>query len=119
MQIALACQPTLDETLRVDINISATLGISAVQAKRKLARYFMDNVSMFIGPEEPILLFADKNQIYWRFPVSICIGRLGKLGQLGTVDVDARNGEILLTESYLAEIKNTIFPCHSFVATRL
>ncbi len=116
MQVALAYPPTLDETLRVDINISTTLGISAIQSKRKLERYFMDNVSMFIGPEETILLFADKNQIYWRFPVSIRIGRLGKLGQLGTVNVDARNGEILLTESYLAEIKSNPGPLANTIA---
>mgnify|MGYP003400116677 CR=1 FL=1 len=104
MLVALTHPSNTEDSLHLDISISTTLGISANQARRKLVRYFMDNVSMFIGPEQPMLVITDQSHFYWRFPISIRMGQLGRLGQVGQVDVDAQNGEILLDESHLKEI---------------
>lgn len=51
------------ENLQLELNISTTLGISASQAKRKVARFFMDEVSMFIGPDPPLLVINKDEQI--------------------------------------------------------
>jgi hypothetical protein len=95
-----------DETqLRLDINLSVRLGITAKQAKRKLTRFFMDEVSLLIGPEAPSLVFTNENDICWRFPVTLSMGQQGVVGQVGQVDVNAKTGELLLNDTLIEEIK--------------
>ena len=83
---------TLDEdNLQLDVNFSVTIGITAEQAKRKLTHFLMDEVSLLISPQAPLLVVADKNAILWRFPIIFSMGHRGKLGQVGEIDVDACN----------------------------
>lgn len=104
MTIALT-EPVQDNTLQLDIHISTTLGISASEAKRKLTRYLMDNVSMFLTPQRPLLIVTDANVITWRFAILFAMGPQGILGQVGEIDVDAHNGEILLNSALQKEIE--------------
>jgi hypothetical protein len=97
---------TLDEdNLQLDVNFSVTIGITAEQAKRKLTHFLMDEVSLLISPQAPLLVIADKNAIFWRFPIIFSMGHRGKLGQVGEIDVDACNGELLITHDLVEEIK--------------
>ena len=96
-----------DETqLRLDINLSVRLGITAKQAKRKLTRFFMDEVSLLIGPEIPSLVLVNENDVCWRFPMTLTMGRQGVVGQVGVVDVNAKTGELLIAPSLIEEIKH-------------
>jgi hypothetical protein len=103
MVIALT-QPQETEDLQLEVNISTTLGITAEQARRKVTRFLMDNVSMFLSPQEPMLVVTALEQIHWRFPISLSMGRQGNLGQVGEINVDAHTGELLLDEVILTEI---------------
>lgn len=105
MVIAFTPSTQDEENLQLEVNISTTLGITAGQAKRKLTRYFMDNVSLFITPQSPLLVVVNPEKISWRFPVFFAMGHHGRLGQVGEVDVDAHSGEILLNDVLLEEIK--------------
>jgi hypothetical protein len=97
---------TLQEnSLQLDLKVSTRLGISAIQAKRKLARFLIDEISLFVGPEDPILVLADKRKILWRFPIELTLGRQGWLGQVGTVDIDAQSGDLLINDELLMELK--------------
>ena len=105
MIIALDPIATNSETMRLEVNISTTLNVTSEQAKRKLTRYFMDNVSMFITPQSPLLVIVNENEIFWRFPLALAMGQQGFLGTVGLVDVDALSGELVLFEDLLEEIK--------------
>jgi hypothetical protein len=94
-----------EDDLHVDLHVSLKLGITAKQAKRKLSRFLLDEVSLFIGPEEPILVVADGPAVFWRFPLQFAMAKCGRLGQVGSIDVDAQSGELLLTDEQLMEIK--------------
>ena len=94
-----------EENLRLEVNISTTLGITAGQARRKLTRYLMDNLSLFITPASPLLVVMSPEKILWRFPIVLAMGHHGQLGQVGEVDVDAHSGEILLSDILLEEIR--------------
>ena len=94
-----------EESLQLDIQLSITLGITAEQARRKLTRFLIDEVSLLIHPQAPLLVLAAANSIFWRFPLLFSMGPRGQLGQVGQVDVDAQTGEILLDDHILAEIK--------------
>ena len=105
MIIALNPTTANSKTMRLEVNISTTLNVTSEQAKRKLTRYFMDKVSMFITPQPPLLVIVNENEIFWRFPVALAMGQQGFLGIVGQVDVDALNGELMLFDDLLEEIK--------------
>jgi hypothetical protein len=96
---------SLDEdNLQLEVKLSVTLGLTAEQARRKVIRFFMDEVSLLIHPQTPLLVVADQDKIFWRFPLVFSMGLRGKLGQVGEVDVDAQSGKLLLNDGLLREI---------------
>jgi hypothetical protein len=105
MIIALDPITANNETMHLQVNISTTLNITAEQARRKLTRFFMDEVSMFITPQSPLLVIVNENQIFWRFPLALVMGKQGLLGLVGQVDVSALSGELILNVKLLEEIK--------------
>ena len=90
-----------DET---DLNLSIKLGITASDAKRKVSHYFMDEISLLIGPEEPTLVILSRDDVVWRFPIMLTMGGQGSLGEVGQVDVDARTGGFSPSAKQIAEI---------------
>lgn len=104
MVIALT-QPQETENLQLEVNISTTLGITAEQARRKVTRFLMDNVSMFLSPSSPLLVVKTQEQIWWRFPIGLNLGQHGYLGQVGEINVDAYTGELLLDDDSLERIE--------------
>lgn len=109
------------DSLQLDVKFSVTLGITAEQAKRKLTRFLMDEVSLLIHPYGPLLVVVNQNAIFWRFPLIFSMGLRGKLGQVGEIDVDARSGDLLFNDTLLTEIKahahilaqSTAFPANN------
>jgi hypothetical protein len=95
-----------DDGLQLDLHLSLRLGISAKQAKRKLSRFLLDEVSLFIGPEDPLLVLTAGSSAVWRFPVEFSMAKQGRVGQVGTIDIDTQTGDLLVTEEQLLEIKS-------------
>jgi len=95
-----------EDGLQLSLRLSLQLGITAKQAKRQLSRFLLDEVSLFIGPEEPLLVLVEPSKIIWRFPLQFSMAKCGCLGQVGMVDIDAQNGELLVTDDQLLEIKS-------------
>lgn len=93
-----------EDNLQLEIQLSLTLGVTAKQAKRRLSRFLLDEVSLFVGPEEPILV-VDGTTVFWRFPLQLTMAKCGRLGPVGSIDVDAESGELQITDEQLMEIK--------------
>ncbi len=82
------------------LDLSVEWQISAEQARRKVARYFAEQVSTSIGPRAPgMLVICDPGNIVWRFAIDFGIGRVGNLGTIGEVDVDAITGDLRLSRN--------------------
>lgn len=105
MIIALDPIATNTETMHLEVKISATLNVASEQAKRLLTRYLMDEVSIFVTPQTPLLVIANENEIYWRFSLALVMGKQGFFGLVGQVDVNALSGELMLNEKLLEEIR--------------
>jgi hypothetical protein len=105
--MAVALIPSIEEkeNLHLEWNISTTLKVSAPKAKRKVTRFFIDEVSLFVGPKSPFLVVTKGDQIFWHFPIHLSLGRYGDLGLVGEVDVDAYSGKLLVTDETIEEIK--------------
>lgn len=77
--------------------------VSANEARRKVVRFLLDEVSYLLRPEQPILVKMDR--LVWRVPVALTYPSQGIVGQVGHIDVDAENGQLLFTSEAIAEIK--------------
>lgn len=88
--------------IKIDIDIE--LLVSPAQARRRVTSYLIDHVSDHLGGDKPILV-VDEKQVWWRVPVVLFLTSLGRVGQVGAIDVDSRTGDLVITEKLLEEIK--------------
>jgi hypothetical protein len=91
--------------VRVDIRIEADLNVSAFVARRKVTGYVLDHVSDHMAGDEPSLV-VDGERFLWRVPVYLAVLPQGRLGQVGTIDVDAQNGQLLVTKELIEEMRS-------------
>jgi hypothetical protein len=89
---------SVSETVPIDLrfHVIATLNVDAVTARRQVNRQVVVELGTGLIAQVPELVIGDTN-IVWRVPIVLSLPDLGDLGQVGTVDVDAETGEILMT----------------------
>ena len=88
----------------VNVHIQTELNVSAFMARQKVTGYVLDHVSDHMGGDEPSLVI-DGEQFLWRVPVRLSVLPHGWLGQVGTVDVDAHTGQLLVTQALVEEMQ--------------
>ncbi len=89
----------------VDVRVQAELNVSAFVARQKVTGYVLDHVSDHMGGDEPSLVI-DGERFLWRVPVYLSVLPHGRLGQVGTVDVDAQTGQLLVTKELIEELQH-------------
>jgi hypothetical protein len=91
MEILLA-HPTLPEQGTVEINISRTfvINVPAEEARRQVNRWLFTEVSCMMGAEAPQLVIGER--VVWRVPAVLTASHIGRVGLVGTVDVDVQTG---------------------------
>lgn len=104
MQVELDAMPApaLAE-IEIDIKVRAQNRISATVAQRRVSRLVLDRVSNLMCGNPPTLLVADR--LRWRVPVWLGFPKLGLIGKVGEIDVDADTGEMLFDETMLEEMR--------------
>jgi hypothetical protein len=84
----------------IQIHVSVTLNITPFVARQKVGGLVLSEVGTGIGADEPTLVLSNR-RVVWRVPVFLALPGLGRLGQVGEVDVDAQTGEVLADRSAL------------------
>ncbi len=77
--------------------------ITAEEARRKVNRFLLDNVSYLMGAARPTL--AETDRLVWRVPVVLTYPDKGAVGEIGVIDVDAEQGDVLTTPETIPEIQ--------------
>lgn len=77
----------------VKVNLSFEIKVTAEEARRKVNRWLLNEVSYMIGAEPPTLVVAART--VWRVPAWIGFPSVGRVGTIGTVDVDVETGEMI------------------------
>ena len=90
--------------VRVDIRIQADLNVSAFVARQKVTGYVLDNISDHMATDEPGLV-VEGERFLWRVPVTLAVLPHGRLGQVGTIDVDAQSGQLQITSLLIEDIR--------------
>ena len=104
MSVIFQTRDTSQGQVRVDIRIMAELNVSAFMARQKVTGYVLDRVSDHMAGDEPSLV-VDGERFLWRVPVYLAVLPHGRLGQVGTIDVDAQTGQLLVTNRLIEEMQ--------------
>jgi hypothetical protein len=90
--------------LKISLDISAQINISADDARRKVNGFLLNNVSyLIVGGKFPELVIGER--IVWRVGVNHSLPGFGEIGRIGIVDVDAETGDIVpVTPQYIEEM---------------
>lgn len=87
----------------VTIHISSKLNITAFSARQKVAGLALSRIGTGIGADEPELLVS-RSRLLWRVPLFLCLPQLGRLGDIGAIDIDAQTGEVLADETSIENL---------------
>ena len=90
--------------LLVNIQLSATVNVTAFSARQKVTGFVADEISTQMHGGEPVLVMGE--QICWRVPVILSLPPSGDRGEVGVIDVDVETGQLLLSSSLIQEIEN-------------
>ena len=93
--------PTLTSS-RVDItvHVSATLNVTGYTARQKVSGVALTKIGTGIGAGEPELVMS-RERLLWRVPLFLALPELGRLGDVGVIDVDAQTGELLADDEMI------------------
>jgi hypothetical protein len=90
----------------VTIHVSAKVNITPFVARQKVNGLVIDHLGPGLISESPALVASNK-RLVWRVPVVLTLPHRGRLGQVGTIDVDVQTGELLADDLLLANIAQT------------
>jgi hypothetical protein len=87
---------TIPEKGTVELNVqrSFEIKVTAEEARRQVNRWLHEHVTMLIGAEPPTLVVGE--QVVWRVPAVFRVPDLGRVGLVGTIDVEVSSGVMTL-----------------------
>jgi hypothetical protein len=80
----------------------ATVTIDATTARRRVTAWLVSEVANMLVGDTPQLIIDQRT--LWRVPVLLTSSRVGTVGQVGTVDVDATTGEVFVNPELKKQI---------------
>jgi len=80
--------------IHLSFHVVATLNMTAEEARHQVNCQVVTELGTGLSARDPELVISGE-QILWRVPIVLSLPELGDLGQVGTVDVDARTGGLL------------------------
>lgn len=98
----------LPEKGKVELKIdrSFEIKVTAEEARRKVNRWLLNEVSYLIAADPPTLVVAER--VVWRVPAWIGFPHTGRAGVVGAVDVDVETGEMNNLAEHKLEIKQNL-----------
>jgi hypothetical protein len=80
------------------------VNITGFTARQKASGYVGDRISHLMGGDEPTLLLSQE-RLVWRVPIILTSPSKGSLGIVGTIDVDARTGSLLIADNFDEQVQ--------------
>jgi len=80
------------------------VNITDRDARRKANSYLGRDVSLMMHGIDPALVLSE-GQLVWRIPIELATPRQGHIGFIGTLDVDAHTGELIVPATFVEEIE--------------
>ena len=90
--------------LNIRLDVATTINISAEEARRKVSVFAGNMIADLLSGEAPGLVWQ-QNMAFWRVPVALSSRSWGRIGIVGTVDVDVKTGELQITDQIIEGIE--------------
>lgn len=94
------------EALDIQVSIAATVNIGAKAARGQVTAWLVSEVGNMLVGGEPQLIIG--NRSIWRVPATLTSSEMGTVGQVGAVDVDAKSGELLISNDLREQILDNV-----------
>lgn len=94
----------LEERLH-DAGLIAEVQISAFVARQKVNVLVLEQISNLLLAGTPKLI-QTAGKWFWRVPIDLTLPSKGRIGRVGTIDVDALYGQLQYDEPLLTQITN-------------
>ena len=91
-------------SLDLKLHLSANIQISPQRAYQLVSIYIGNQIADLLHGEQPSLVIRDDGA-FWRVPVILSSRSLGRIGQVGAIDVNVETGELCLSDQITAEIE--------------
>lgn len=79
------------------------VNITSFTARQKVSGYVGSQISHMLAADEPALVLSEQ-RLVWRVPILLTSPVRGVLGAVGTLDVDARTGQLLLPPDFKSRV---------------
>jgi hypothetical protein len=87
----------------LELKLTTNIQITADRARRKVSVYAGNHIADLLSGETPGLVWR-RNRAYWRVPVILTTRSKGRVGVVGTIDVDVETGELQVNSQLVEEI---------------
>lgn len=95
------------DALNIQVSIDAIVNIEAATARRKATAWLVSEVgNMLIGGAPQLLI--RRGGTVWQVPVILTSSQRGRVGQAGTIEVDAETGELLISDQLRADVLENV-----------
>ncbi len=91
-------------TMDIQIPVTITVNIDAETAQRNTTGWLISEVGNMLIGGTPQLVVA--NRTLWQVPALLTSSKIGTVGEVGTVDVDAVTGKLLVNDELIEQILN-------------
>jgi len=89
--------------LDIEIKLTANIQVTSETARRQVSAFVGNQIADLLYGEMPDLVLRERGA-YWRVPVVLSSRSLGRIGQVGIIDVDVETGDLNITDQTIAEI---------------
>ena len=90
---------------QMDLQLTADIRVSAETARKRVSTFVGREIADLLYGGPPDLVWQEQG-VYWRVPVILASHSLGRIGQVGTIDVAVETGELRLGEEVIAAIED-------------
>lgn len=81
--------------VHLHVELVTTLNVSGTDARKRANRVILDQMTTGLAAHMPELaISSSSSEISWRVPIILSLPKLGDIGQVGTINVNARTGDL-------------------------
>ena len=81
--------------VHLHVELVTTLNVSGVDARKQANRVILDQMTTGLATRMPELaISASSAEINWRVPIMLSLPNLGDVGQVGSISVNAKTGDV-------------------------
>jgi hypothetical protein len=94
------------QELNIQVSIAATVNVTAKTARRQATSWLVSEVGNMLVGGTPQLVISQKTA--WRVPVILTSSAAGPVGEVGMVEIDAENGQLLVGDELRERILDNV-----------